>query len=165
MTTYYNGNQVKKVYYGTQLVKKVYYGTQLVYSAIFTGRLENYLLSQSYEERGDEVKEFTKVFGDKYKFRKFVWGKQWKAVDGGINPRTMHVEIYGSTNSGSSWTLLNSSTIDQNYTGNTDQTQTLTSGNTSTYYNAVKVRFWATNATSNAIRVKNLHFEITEWEL
>lgn len=165
MAIHFNGNQAKKIYYGTNLVKKVYYGTQLVYSAIFTGRLESYLLSQSYEERGDEVKEFTKVFGNSYKFRKFVWGKQWKAVDGGINPRTMHIEIYGSSNGGGSWTLLNTSTIDQNYTGNTDQTQTLISGNTSTYFNAVKVRFWATDATSNAIRLKNLHFEITEWEL
>ena len=165
MAIHFNGNQAKKIYYGTHLVKKVYYGSQLVYSAILTGRLENYFLSQSYQERGDEVKEFTKTFSAKYKFRKFVWGKQWKAVDGGANPKTMCIEIYGSSNGGITWKLLNSSTINQNYIGNTDQTQTLISGDTSTYYNAIKVRFWAKDAVSNAIRLKNLHFEITEWEL
>lgn len=165
MTTYFNGNQVKKVYYGTNLVKKIYYGTQLVYSAILTGRLENYLLSQRTEERGDEVKEFTKIFSDKYKFRKFVWGKEWKAVDGGANPKTMCFEIYGTTNGGSSWILLNYVEKDQNFIGNSPSTSELVSGDTNTYFNGVKVRFWAKDALSNAIRVKDLHFEITEWEL
>lgn len=134
-----------------------------VHAKIQTGTLENKEINFSKDGR-DSVMTTTHTlsFTSSYVIRKVYWGKQWKNIDGNPTPSLLKVAMYGSTNGGTSWTLLGNFQIDQNYTGNTDKYSTVTISNT-TRFNAFKCVF-SHNGVTDANKRCNLYAKITEWE-